>query len=107
MRNNISALALIAAVAATQFAGCAADSNQRSTGRVLDDSVITAKVKTALIKAPEVDALDINVTTYLGVVQLSGFVDSVEQASKAVSTARQVEGVRGVRDDLRVAAAVK
>jgi osmotically-inducible protein OsmY len=98
---------LIVAIAGAQVAGCAADGTERSTGRVLDDSVITARVKTALIEVPQVDALDVDVTTYRGVVQLSGFVESREQARRAEQAAQRVEGVRSVKNDLRIAGATR
>jgi osmotically-inducible protein OsmY len=104
--NRICTLTLIAALAGVH-AGCAGTPQDRSTGRALDDSVITAKVKTALIEAPGVNALDVNVTTFRGVVQLSGFVDSADEVRSAASAARRVEGVRSVENDLRVAATTK
>ena len=99
------ALSAAAVFAGAWLAGCAADSatSQRSTGQVVDDSTITARVKTALANKEGIGkALDINVTTYQGTVQLSGFIPSPELADRAATTARGVDGVRAVKNDLIV-----
>ena len=82
--------------------GCAATSKQESTGQYLDDSTITTKVKTAIFNEPSLSVAQINVKTYKGVVQLSGFVDSSADASKAGSVAREVKGVGSVENSLKV-----
>ncbi len=69
-------------------------------GVVLDDSVITTKVKAQLLEDPATKAHQIKVKTYHGVVQLSGFVDSSESQSRAAEIARGVEGVKDVRNRL-------
>eukprot|EP01037_Dinobryon_pediforme_P032068 gene32068-36843_t len=84
------------------LAGCAATPQQASTGQIIDDSVITTKVKAAIFQEPNLKSLEISVTTYKGVVQLSGFVGSSEIALKASAVARNVEGVQGVRNSLVV-----
>jgi hyperosmotically inducible protein len=81
---------------------CTSTRTQQSAGEVIDDSVLTAKVKTALIDDQVTKARDINVETYRGVVQLGGFVDTNEQKSRAGEIARAVSGVQEVRNDLRV-----
>ena len=63
---------------------------------------ITTRVKAALVKEPGIKSNAIEVETYRGVVSLSGFVDSPEMASKALSTAKSVGGVRSVKNDVRV-----
>ncbi len=73
-----------------------------SAGEVIDDSVLTAKVKTALIASPETKAHQINVETRDGVVQLSGFVDNASSKSAATSVARSVTGVKDVKNELSV-----
>jgi hyperosmotically inducible periplasmic protein len=106
MRSKSTAIAaMLTALSLTQVTGCASTPQDRSTGRVFDDGVITAKVKTALIQEPGIVAGDINVTTYRGVVQLSGFVDSEDVVRRAGSIARNTEGVRSVDNDLRIAPA--
>ncbi|HEX7053626.1 MAG TPA: BON domain-containing protein [Burkholderiales bacterium] len=96
------ALALAAVLGTAQLAGCSSNPNRRSTGAVLDDAALTAKVKTALARDEQVAAHNVNVTTYRGLVQLSGFVESEDAARKAADVARSVEGVRDVYNDLRV-----
>lgn len=99
------AIALLAVLGAVQLSGCASSPDQRATGQVIDDAAITGKVKAALAREADfTDAMDVNVTTYRGVVQLSGFVDSEQMARRASSIAQRVDGVQSVKNDLRVAA---
>jgi hyperosmotically inducible periplasmic protein len=69
---------------------------------VVDDSVITAKVKTALATDPNVAAHQVNVETRGGVVQLAGFVDNSDQKAKASEVTRRVSGVKQVDNQLEV-----
>jgi hyperosmotically inducible protein len=71
-------------------------------GEVVDDGVVTSKVKAALIAEPVTKAGQINVATNEGVVQLSGFVDSTEEKQKATDVARSVDGVRDVQNQLDI-----
>ena len=96
-----------AAVAGLLGLGACASSqnedNRRSAGEFTDDAALTAKVKTAIATdAGAKTAAAVNVETYRGVVQLTGFVDSQEQAMRAVSAAKQVQGVRSVKNDIRL-----
>lgn len=84
----------------TAFFGCAATHKKESSGQYVDDSVITTKVKAAIFDEPALKTLQINVKTYKGVVQLSGFVDSPQSAQKAGEVARSVNGVVSVNNDL-------
>lgn len=86
----------------TAFMGCAATRTQESTGQYVDDSTITTKVKGAILGDPSLKVLQINVETFKGEVQLSGFVDSQQSASKAGEVARSVPGVTGVKNNLIV-----
>jgi len=86
----------------TAFMGCAATQKHESTGQYVDDSVITSKVKSAILEESTLRMLQINVKTYQGVVQLSGFVDSAQSVSKAGEVARRVENVKSVENDLLV-----
>jgi hyperosmotically inducible protein len=97
-------LSLLAAVLSAGLAlgGCAATDTQRAAGETIDDSVITAKVKAALIDNDIVDAGEVNVNTYRGVVQLSGFVDSNDEKTQATQATKAVDGVKEVRNDLKV-----
>lgn len=87
---------------AAAFIGCAATHQRESTGQYVDDSVITTKVKAAIFDEDSLKTLQINVKTFKGVVQLSGFVDSARSVKKAAEVAAGVEGVREVKNDLIV-----
>jgi len=82
--------------------GCASTSTQESTGQYIDDSTITAKVKTAIFNEPTLKVAQINVETYKAVVQLSGFVNSYADINTAGSVARSVNGVVSVKNDIRL-----
>jgi len=82
--------------------GCASTSKQSSTGEYFDDSLITTKVKTAILNEPSLKVSQINVETFKNVVQLSGFVDSSASMDKAVAVARSVQGVSSVKNDMRL-----
>jgi osmotically-inducible protein OsmY len=84
------------------FSGCAAMQHRESTGQYVDDSVITTKVKAGIFHEPTLKSLQINITTYQGVVQLSGFVDSEQAVKKAGEIAGRIEGVTSVKNDLIV-----
>lgn len=86
----------------TTFLGCAATQKQESTGQYVDDSVITTKVKAAIFNEATLKTLQINVKTFKGVVQLSGFVDSAQSVKKAGEVAGSVNGVVSVKNDLVV-----
>jgi hyperosmotically inducible protein len=76
---------------------------KQSSGSYVDDATVTAKVKTAIATDVGVKAAaNVNVETHKGVVQLSGFADSDEQASRAVTAAKKVSGVRSVENDIRI-----
>ena len=82
--------------------GCATQSEPQSPGAYMDDSWITTKVKTAILNEPSLKVMQINVETYKGAVQLSGFVDNAASQAKAVEIARSVQGVTSVKNDLRL-----
>ena len=82
--------------------GCASTAKQEGTGEYIDDTVVTAKVKAAIFNEPTLKSAEINVETFKGVVQLSGFVNSREDVNKAVTVARQVPGVTSVKNDMRL-----
>lgn len=98
--NRFTALFLAALLAFT--VGCASSQKQESTGEYIDDSVLTTKVKTAIFNEPDLKSTEINVESFKGVVQLSGFVSSQSAINKAVEVARQVKGVKSVKNDMRV-----
>jgi hyperosmotically inducible periplasmic protein len=80
--------------------GCAATRDRESVGEVIDDTVITAKVKAALIEDDDLSASEINVETFRGTVQLSGFVSDRSDIAKATEVARDIDGVVAVENDL-------
>ena len=84
------------------FLGCASTAKQEGTGEYIDDSVITTKVKAEILKDDTLKSSEINVETFKGVVQLSGFVNSQGDIDKAVEVARSVKGVSSVKNDMRV-----
>lgn len=81
--------------------GCHATPQKESTGEYIDDSYITTKVKAAILNEPGLKSSEINVETFKGVVQLSGFVNSRSDTSRAVEVARSVKGVKSVKNDMR------
>ena len=81
---------------------CAPTQERRGTGEYVDDKVINTRVKAALVAAKDIESTDINVDTFRGVVQLSGFVLSRQMQDRAVAVARGVPGVREVKDDTRL-----
>ena len=82
--------------------GCATQSEPQSPGAYMGDSWVTTKVKTAILNEPSLKVLQINVETYEGVVQLSGFVDNAASQAKAVEIAKSVKGVTSVKNDMRL-----
>src|SRR5260370_37769372 len=103
IRFSVRSLAvLLLAVVATLAAACAATPTQESTVGYIDDSTITAKVKTNLAQDNKVSATDIHVKTYKGVVDLSGFVNSQSQISEARLVASQAAGAKSVHNSLIV-----
>lgn len=97
--RSASAAILAAALLA---AGCAPTTTKRGTGEYVDDTAITTKVKAALLGDPDVKGTAVNVDTYRGVVQLSGFVASESEKQKATQKAAEVAGVTSVRNDLQI-----
>ena len=96
------ALSVLAALALAACAGKAPETS-RTTGEFSNDAALTAKVKSAIATdAGARTAGAVNVETYRGVVQLTGFVDSEDQATRAVSAAKKVQGVRSVKNDIRI-----
>jgi osmotically-inducible protein OsmY len=93
---------LIVALAAMFMAGCAGTSRKESTGEYFDDTTITTKVKAALLNDKDISGWRINVETFKGVVQLSGFANSLAERRKAVAVTRGVSGVKSVKDDIIV-----
>ncbi len=80
--------------------GCASTEKNAGTGEYIDDTVITTKVKAAVLNEESLKSAEINVETFKGVVQLSGFVNSEADIAKAAEVARGVKGVTSVKNDM-------
>ncbi|MEK7230845.1 MAG: BON domain-containing protein [Pseudomonadota bacterium] len=112
MRARLGLLVLsttLAGVMTIFLAGCnkpqeATDTPPPSTtvGTEIDDSVVTARVKSALLADPDVKRFDFKVETRKGEVQLSGFVDNQNQIDRAIEVARGIEGVRSVSNEMSI-----
>ena len=100
INKSISAVFLALTLATTL--GCATTATKEGTGQYVDDSVITTKVKAAIFNEPTLKSAEINVETFKGIVQLSGFVSSQADIHKAIEVARTVHGVRSVKNDMRL-----
>jgi osmotically-inducible protein OsmY len=92
----------LGAAAMTALLGCSSTPTRESPEEYAEDSVITARVKTALFNEPTLSATEINVETFKGRVQLSGFVSSEDRELTAMGVARKVQGVQEVKDDMRL-----
>lgn len=99
--NKLLSAAFLA-VSLVSVGGCQSMGSQQTTGEYLDDSVITTKVKAAILEDPMTKVLDIKVTTYNGDVQLSGFATSQAEADRAVQLARGVKGVKSVTNNMQI-----
>jgi osmotically-inducible protein OsmY len=104
MKNVKFATTLIAALMLTTVVGCASTASDKheTAGQYIDDAAVTTSVKAAIVKEPSLKVAEINVETYKGVVQLSGFVSSAENIATATTVARSVNGVKSVKNDLRL-----
>jgi hyperosmotically inducible periplasmic protein len=96
-QRTVATLAVLAALS-----GCAAISGRETAGEYVDDATVTSRVKAEIFKDPSLKTMEISVETMQDEVQLSGFVDSSQSKDKAGAIARNVEGVRGLRNNLVV-----
>lgn len=102
MRTIKSFTTALAAIMLLGTLGCASTATHEGTGEYVDDSVITTKVKTAILSEPGLKVSEINVETFKGVVQLSGFVSSSADMKSAVRVASAVKGVKSVKNDMQL-----
>jgi osmotically-inducible protein OsmY len=100
--NLALCLGLLTTAAITTTTGCAGNKYDRSTGQYIDDKSLTMRVKDALHDNPEYKYGDVNVDVFRGTVQLSGFVNTSDQKSKAKDIAKQVQGVNDVVNNITV-----
>jgi hyperosmotically inducible protein len=101
-KRNIVIHFLVLLMLIAAFVACASSRTHESAGEYVDDSVITAKIKTQLATDDFLKSFQIRVESRKGIVQLSGFVDSQNAVDKAGQIARGVEGVKSVKNDLIV-----
>jgi hypothetical protein len=101
-KGSIAIRYLVVLMLIATFAACASTSRQEGTGEYVDNSVITTKIKSQLAADDLLKSFEISVETYKGIVQLSGFVDSQRAIDKAGQIARGVEGVKSVKNNLRL-----
>ncbi|WP_432323718.1 BON domain-containing protein [Yersinia enterocolitica] len=99
--NTLTALC-IAVMMAMAISACAPTAKSEGTGGYIDDTVITTKVKSALLAAKDIKSTQISVETFKGRVQLSGFVSSRQDANRAVQITRSVPGVKSVSDQMLI-----
>jgi hyperosmotically inducible protein len=93
---------IIIAIAVAATGGCASTKTSEGTGEYFDDSWITTRVKATILNEPTLKSSEINVETFKGEVQLSGFVSSEDNIRKAVTLTKEVKGVKTVKNDMRV-----
>ena len=102
-KNCLLSLLVLAGVAGvTLTTGCTATATRQSTGEYIDDTAVTARVKGRLVADETVKALDVQVETFRGVVQLSGFVDNDTQRNRAEQIARTTNGVTEVQNNIQL-----
>jgi osmotically-inducible protein OsmY len=102
MKKFKIASTLIGALMLTAVVGCVSTTKQESTAQYVDDTVITTHVKAAILNEPSLKVTEINVETYKGDVQLSGFVQSQDNISTAVKVTSRVDGVKSVKNGMSV-----
>jgi len=102
MNHATRAALLFAVLMGSALVGCTSVPTQQPAAEVIDDGVVTAKVKAALVDDPLTKVHQINVETFKGNVQLSGFVESDEARSRALKLARDIDGVKNVKDAMEV-----
>lgn len=98
-RNNLIRM-FATAFMVVALAACGSTPTREATGEYVDDSVITTKVKAALLKDPVVSGLAVNVETFKGVVQLSGFVKTAAERNRAVELSQEITGVKSIKNDI-------
>lgn len=100
--TKLAAALVAVGLIAGPMAACSGTSKQESTGEYVDDAAISTKVRAQLLGDRDLNLFKIDVTTFKGVVQLSGFVDSAAAKARATQVVRGIDGVAGIRNDLVV-----
>ena len=94
--------AVLSAILLLSVVACAPTPTREGTGEYVDDTVITTKVKAAIFNEPGLKSAEINVETFKGTVQLSGFVKTWDEKTRAGDLTRQIKGVQTVKNDIRL-----
>jgi len=102
MNKQRIATLLLLSVIMLGAGGCASTPTSSSAGEVIDDTVITTRVKAAIFGDDDLSVMEINVETFKGEVQLSGFVSTQAEITKAGALTRTIPGVTAVRNDIRI-----
>ncbi|MDO7596130.1 MAG: BON domain-containing protein [Pseudomonadota bacterium] len=102
MTSSKSVFTIFIAMLFLSLIGCGSTSTRESTGEYLDDATITTKVKAAIFNEVTLKSSEINVETYKGVVQLSGFVSSQVNIDTAMHVTQKIKGVKSVHNAMKV-----
>ena len=100
--RTLRPLAVAIAVAGASLGACSVMEDRQTAGAYVDDATISTRVRTAIVRDPDLSLSQLNVETYNGEVQLSGFADSQAKARKAAEIARSTDGVKNVRNNIVV-----
>lgn len=98
--SYLVAALVLAGLAGGPLTACTSTATQESTGQYIDDTAISTKVRAQLVDDKDLNVFKIDVTTYKGVVQLSGFVNSADIKARAGKVAAGIEGVKAVHNNL-------
>ncbi len=93
----------VAAVAVLTTAGCRVMHHEETAGQYVDDTTLSARAKAALIKDKNVKSSDFSVEVYQGHVTLTGVAQTPTERKQAEEDIRSIEGVKSVKNDVRVA----
>lgn len=102
MKQVRSISAVLLSLVFVSMLGCHSTPKKETTAEYIDDSYLTTKVKAAILRDPTLKSNEINVETYKGAVQLSGYVNSRSDISRALEVTRTVRGVKAVRNDMQL-----
>lgn len=101
--RGFTKVSTLAAIALFTTAGCRVMHHQETAGQYVDDTTLTARAKAALIKDSNVKSSDFSVQVYQGNVTLTGVASSPAEAKRAEADIRAIDGVKSVKNDVRVA----
>lgn len=102
MKTHTTIAVAVTTLALLAFSGCAVTRDQETVGAYIDDAAITTSLKAKFVENKEVDAASIHIETLNGVVMLSGFAKNAAEKSTAESIAKNVKGVKSVKNEITV-----